>query len=46
VSTFDIRTDGSLANRRVYAQLPDDVNPDGIALGACRRIPAQLMVLW
>jgi len=34
LSAFDIRADGSLANRRVYAQLPDDVNPDGIALDA------------
>ncbi len=29
-----IGTDGSLANRRVYAPLPDDVHPDGIALDA------------
>jgi sugar lactone lactonase YvrE len=34
LSAFDIRADGSLANRRVYAQLPDDVGPDGIALDA------------
>lgn len=34
LSAFDIRDDGSLANRRVYAQLPDDVGPDGIALDA------------
>jgi sugar lactone lactonase YvrE len=34
LSAFDIRTDGSLANRRLYAQLPDNVNPDGIALDA------------
>ena len=34
LTAFDIRADGSLANRRVYAQLPDDVNPDGIALDA------------
>lgn len=34
LSAFDIRADGSLANRRLYAQLPDDVNPDGIALDA------------
>ena len=30
--TFDIGEDGSLGNRRVWAQLPDDVNPDGICL--------------
>jgi sugar lactone lactonase YvrE len=34
LSAYDIRADGSLANRRVYAQLPDDVGPDGIALDA------------
>lgn len=34
LSAFDIRADGSLANQRHYAQLPDDVNPDGIALDA------------
>ena len=32
LTAFDILPDGSLANRRVYAPLPDDVHPDGIAL--------------
>ena len=34
LSAFDILVDGSLANRRIYAQLPEDVHPDGIALDA------------
>jgi sugar lactone lactonase YvrE len=34
LTAYDIRADGSLTNRRVYAQLPDDVGPDGIALDA------------
>lgn len=34
LTAFDVRSDGSLANRRVYAQLPEDVSPDGIALDA------------
>jgi sugar lactone lactonase YvrE len=34
LTAFDIQTDGSLANRRVFAQLPGDVSPDGIALDA------------
>jgi sugar lactone lactonase YvrE len=34
LTAFDIRADGSLANRRIYARLPEDVNPDGIALDA------------
>lgn len=34
LTAFDIGADGSLANRRVYAQLPEEVNPDGIALDA------------
>jgi sugar lactone lactonase YvrE len=34
LTAFDIRADGSLGNRRLYAQLPDDVQPDGIALDA------------
>ena len=34
LTAFDIRADGSLASRRVYAQLPEDVSPDGIALDA------------
>jgi sugar lactone lactonase YvrE len=31
---FDIAADGSLSNRRVWAMLPEDVHPDGIALDA------------
>jgi sugar lactone lactonase YvrE len=34
LTAFDVQPDGSLANRRIYAQLPDDVSPDGIALDA------------
>ena len=34
LTAFDIQADGSLAHRRIYAQLPGDVNPDGIALDA------------
>jgi sugar lactone lactonase YvrE len=34
LTAYNIGADGSLANRRVYAQLPEDVNPDGIALDA------------
>jgi len=34
LTAFDIQADGSLAHRRVYAQLPGDVSPDGIALDA------------
>jgi sugar lactone lactonase YvrE len=34
LTAFDILADGALANRRVYAQLSDDVSPDGIALDA------------
>jgi sugar lactone lactonase YvrE len=34
LTAFDILADGSLANRRVYAQLAEDVHPDGIALDA------------
>src|SRR5574340_1107812 len=34
LSAFDIAADGSLANRRVWAMLPEDVHPDGIALDA------------
>lgn len=29
---YDIGADGSLSNRRVWAQLPDGVQPDGICL--------------
>ena len=32
LTAFEIQKDGSLRNRRVWAQLPDDVNPDGICL--------------
>ena len=32
LTAFEILADGALANRRVYAALPDDVSPDGIAL--------------
>jgi sugar lactone lactonase YvrE len=34
LTAFDVQADGSLVHRRVYAPLPDDVNPDGIALDA------------
>jgi sugar lactone lactonase YvrE len=34
LTAFDILADGALANRRVYAQLADEVSPDGIALDA------------
>jgi sugar lactone lactonase YvrE len=34
LTAFDIGADGTLANRRVYAQLHEDVSPDGIALDA------------
>ncbi len=34
LTAYDVLTDGSLARRRVYAQLPEDVSPDGIALDA------------
>jgi len=34
LTAFDVQPDGSLANRRVFAQLPADVSPDGIALDA------------
>ena len=32
LTAFDIAKDGSLGGRRVWAPLPDDVNPDGICL--------------
>ena len=38
LTAFDVQPDGSLANRRVYAQLPEDVHPDGIALDAERAV--------
>jgi len=34
LTAFDIRENGSLGNRRVWAQLADDVMPDGICLDA------------
>jgi sugar lactone lactonase YvrE len=34
LTAFDILADGGLANRRVHAQLADDVSPDGISLDA------------
>jgi len=34
LTAYDVEADGLLTNRRVYAQLPNDVNPDGIALDA------------
>jgi sugar lactone lactonase YvrE len=34
LTAFDVSADGSLSNRRVWAQLPDGVQPDGICLDA------------
>jgi len=34
LTAFDIRQDGTLGNRRVWAQLPASVGPDGICLDA------------
>lgn len=34
LTAFDIGADGSLSNRRVWAQLPEGVQPDGICLDA------------
>ncbi|XZE22354.1 SMP-30/gluconolactonase/LRE family protein [Pirellulaceae bacterium SH449] len=34
LSAFDINEDGSLSNRRVWAQLPSSIGPDGICLDA------------
>lgn len=34
LTAFDIQKDGSLTNRRVWAQLPESVGPDGICLDA------------
>lgn len=34
LTAFDIQPDGSLTGRRVFATLPADVHPDGIALDA------------
>ncbi len=38
LSTFDLAPDGSLANRRVWAELPEAPRPDGICLDAEGRI--------
>jgi sugar lactone lactonase YvrE len=38
LTAFDIRDDGSLGNRRVWAQLPSSVGPDGICLDAERTV--------
>lgn len=34
LTAFDIQEDGSLSNRRIWAQLPSSVGPDGICLDA------------
>jgi len=34
LTAFDIQKDGTLTNRRVWAQLPSSVSPDGICLDA------------
>jgi sugar lactone lactonase YvrE len=34
LTAFDIHEDGSLSNRRVWAQLPSSISPDGICLDA------------
>ena len=34
LTAFDVQEDGSLTNRRVWAQLPSSVGPDGICLDA------------
>jgi len=34
LTAFDVRADGTLGNRRVWAQLPPSVGPDGICLDA------------
>jgi sugar lactone lactonase YvrE len=34
LTAFDIQEDGSLGNRRIWAQLPSSVGPDGICLDA------------
>ena len=34
LSAFEIRTDGTLGNRRTWAQLPPSISPDGICLDA------------
>jgi sugar lactone lactonase YvrE len=32
LTAFDIQTDGSLSNRRIWAQMPSSISPDGICL--------------
>jgi len=32
LTAFEIKSDGSLRNRRVWAQLEDEIKPDGICL--------------
>ncbi|WP_280231714.1 SMP-30/gluconolactonase/LRE family protein [Nocardia cyriacigeorgica] len=32
ITAFDVKDDGSLANQRVWAQLPESYHPDGIAI--------------
>jgi sugar lactone lactonase YvrE len=34
LTAFDVASDGALSNRRVFAHLPDGVQPDGICLDA------------
>ena len=34
ISAFDIQSDGSLTNYRTWAQLPEHLNPDGMAVDA------------
>jgi sugar lactone lactonase YvrE len=34
LTAFDVQEDGALSNRRVWAQLPSSVSPDGICLDA------------
>lgn len=34
LTAFDVASDGSLSGRRIYAQLPEGVRPDGICLDA------------
>lgn len=34
LTAFDVTADGALSGRRVFAQLPADVQPDGICLDA------------
>lgn len=38
LTAFDIREDGSLGGRRVWAQLPSSIGPDGICLDAQRAV--------